>query len=50
MSITETAASDHHVVKSVVIFVLSVPASSTEQSVPQREETSEVNPNICQSD
>lgn len=50
MSVTEAVASDHHVVKSVVIFVLRVSASSTQQSVAQREETSEVNPDICHRD
>lgn len=50
VSVTEAATSDHHVVKSVVIFVLRVPAFSTQQSVAQREETSEVNTNICQGD
>lgn len=50
MSVTETAASDHHVVKSVIIFVLSVPASPAQQSVTQSEEASEVNANVCQGD
>lgn len=50
MPITETAASDHHVVKSIVIFVLRVPASSAQQSVAQSEETSEVDTDICHSD
>lgn len=48
VSVTETAASDHHVVKRVVIFVLGVSAFSPQQSVAQREETSEVDTNICQ--
>lgn len=50
MSVTEAAASDHHVVKGVVILVLRVPAFSTQQSVAQREETSEVNADVCQGD
>lgn len=50
MSVTEAAASDHHVVKSVVIFVQRVPASSPQQSVAQSEEASEVDTNICQGD
>ena len=48
VSVAETAASDHHVVKSVVIFVLGVSAFPPQQSVAQREETSEVDANVCQ--
>lgn len=50
VSITEAASSDHHVIQSVVIFVLRVPASSTQQRVTECEQTSEVHPNVGQSD
>lgn len=50
MSVTETAASNHHVVKSIIIFVLRVPASPAQQSVAQSEEASEVDTNVCQGD
>lgn len=47
--VTEAAASDHHVVEGVVVFVLGVPALP-QQSVAQSEETREVDANICHSD
>ncbi len=50
MPVTEATASDHHVIKSVVIFILRVPASSAQESVSQSEETSKVDTNICQGD
>lgn len=50
IAITEAASLDHHVIESIVIFVLRVPASSTQQSVTEREETSEVHTEISQRD
>ena len=50
VAVTEAAASDHHVVKSVVIFVLRAPASSTKQGVSQREQTGEVDPDVGHGD
>lgn len=50
MAVTEAAASDHHVVKSVEIFVLRVPAFPTQQGVAKREETGEVHPDVGHGD
>lgn len=50
MPVAEAAASHHHVVKSVVIFVLRVPASSPQQRVAQSEEAGEVHADICHRD
>lgn len=48
--VAEAAASHHHVVKSVVIFVFRVPASSPQQCVAQSEEAGEVHTDICHRD
>lgn len=47
MAVAEAAASDHHVVDGIEIFVQRVSSASTQQSVAQREQTGEVYPNIC---
>lgn len=42
VSVTEAAASHHHVVQGVVIFVLRVSAFAAEKGVPEGKEASEV--------
>lgn len=51
VSVTEAAASDHHLVQSVVVFVLRVSFTfSTQQCVSEREEMSEVHPEVSHRD
>jgi len=50
VSVAGAAPPDHHGVQGVVILVLRVPASSTQQNVAQREQTSEVHTDISQGD
>lgn len=49
VSVAETAASDHHVIQSVIIFVLRI-STFSQQGVAQSEETCEVNTNIRHGD
>lgn len=50
VSIAETAASHHHVVESVVIFILRVPALPAQQGVAKSEEATEVHADVCHQD
>lgn len=49
VAVAETAATDHHVVESIVVLVLRVPALP-QQCVAKREETGEVDPDIGHGD
>lgn len=50
MSIAKTAASHHHVVESVVIFILRISALPAQQGVTKSEETTEVQADVCHQD
>ncbi|PWA24694.1 hypothetical protein CCH79_00010184 [Gambusia affinis] len=48
VSVTEAASLNHHAVKRVVIFLLRISASASQQRVTKREETSEVHTDVRQ--
>lgn len=50
VSIAKTAASHHHVVEGVVIFILRIPALTAQQGVAKSEEAAEVHPDVCHQD
>lgn len=50
VSIAETAASHHHVVETVVIFIFWVPALPAQQGVAKSEEAAEVHADVCHQD
>lgn len=50
VSIAKTAASHHHVVESVIIFILRVSALPAQQGVAKGEEAAEVHADVCHQD
>lgn len=50
MSVAEAAASHHHLIQGVVVFVLGVSPVSAQQCVAKRQEVCKVHPEICHGD
>lgn len=48
--VAKAAASHHHIVEGVVVFILRVPALPAQQGVAQSEEAAEVHADVCHQD